>query len=182
VVGPRFLGFARGRARAVLERFRPWERRFRAAVVLEVGIAVAILAVTALLTNTSPPGSAAVPGVDRPSYAEPTPDPGSGFVTAEDINFSVWADPGTPGINSVNVLLQDKDGDPRTVQKVILRYKYLDKDLGVVEEEAAPVHPPDHYVASTSQLSLPGKWEVEVIVRREGVFDVRAAVQLNIGA
>jgi copper transport protein len=180
VFGPRFLGFARDRAQAVIDRFRPWERGFRAAVVLEVGIAVAILGVTALLTNTSPPGSAATDGQGTAAYATPTPNPGSGQVTVEDVNFMVWADPGSPGINSVNILLQDNDGDPKPVQKVLVRYKFLDDDLGVAEEEAAPVHPPDHYIASTSQLSLPGKWEVEVIVRREGLLDVRATVQIDI--
>jgi copper transport protein len=182
IVGPRFLGLARGRAQAVLERLRPWERRFRAAVVLEVGIAVAILAVTALLTNTSPPGSAAVDGQTPPTYATPTPNAESGQVSAGDMNMMIWADPGTPGPNSVNILLQDKDGDPKPVQKVIVRYTFLDENIGTSEEEATGVHPPDHYVASTNQLSLPGQWEVEVIVRREGVLDVRGTVELTIGA
>jgi copper transport protein len=182
IVGPRFVTLARGSARSVAVRFRPWEGRFRTAVALEVGIAIAILAVTALLTNTSPPGSAAVNGGNQPAYVAPTPDPGSGQATAGDLQMQVWADPGTPGPNSVNVLMQDKDGDPKPVQKVILRYKYLDQSIGVVEEEAAAVHPPDHYVVGTNQLSLAGNWEVEVIVRREGLLDVRATVQLTIGA
>jgi len=68
------------------------------------------------------------------------------------------------------------------VQKVILRFRNLDEDVGVSETEAPALHPPTHFVANTSDLSLPGKWEVEVIVRRQGLLDSRAKVQIEIGA
>jgi hypothetical protein len=66
------------------------------------------------------------------------------------------------------------------VQRVILRFRNLDEDVGVSQADAEPLHPPTHYVAQTSDMSLPGTWEVEVIVRREGVLDLRGTVELEI--
>ena len=86
------------------------------------------------------------------------------------------------GVNEVNILLDDKDGDQREVQRVIMRVKYLEDDLGVAEIDAEPFHPPIHYTVSTPQFSLPGNWEVEVIVRRDGVLDARATFEMNIQA
>ena len=65
---------------------------------------------------------------------------------------------------------------------VVVRYKYVDRNLGENEDFAQPFHPPTHYTLSTSQLSLAGKWEVEVIVRREGLLDARATFDLDVPA
>jgi copper transport protein len=185
IFGPRFLSFARDRAQAVLSRMRPWEWRFRVAVLAEVALAVTILGVTALLTNTSPPGSAQTDGTgtdNGSASAVPTPRPDSGFAVVDDMSISVWADPGMPGANQVNSLIVDQEGDQEAIQRVIFRFSYLEEDLGVSETEAQALHPPSHWIADTTDLSLPGNWEVEVIVRREGLLDTRATVELDITA
>jgi hypothetical protein len=74
------------------------------------------------------------------------------------------------------------NGDWRDVQKLILRFKDLDQDLGESEEEARPIHPPVHFIATTTQMSLPGKWQVQVIVRREGLLDTTAEIPIDITA
>ncbi len=185
IFGPRFLSYARAKAQAALARFRRWEGGFRVAVVAEIAILVAILGVTGLLTNTSPPGSAQgnqTGAPDNSANVVPTPQPDSGVAIVDDLSISVWADPGTPGNNAVNALVLDQKGDEETIQRVILRFKYLDQDLGVSQVEAEALHPPSHYVAETSDLSLPGKWEVQVIVRREGLLDTTGTVELDITA
>ena len=180
--GPRFVRYARERARALLQ-MRPWERAFRLGVIVEVGLAVVILGVTALLTSTSPQGSAEEDGaVAQPTSAVPTPTADSGFAIVDDLSISVWAEPGMPGANQVNALIIDQEGDEETIERVLLRFTYLEDDLGVSEVEALPLHPPSHYVADTTDLSLPGEWEVEVIVRREGLLDTIGKVQIEIGA
>ena len=180
VFGPRFIRLARERAQAAL-RLRPWMGAFRIALVLEVALAVVVLGVTALLTNTSPPGSAqgdsSVAGGASPA---PTPSAGSGFALVEDLSISVWAEPGSAGPNLVNTLVIDQGGDEETIERVMLRFKYLDEDIGVSEVQAEPTHPPTHFTAQTSDLGLPGKWEVEVIVRRDGLLDARGTVELEI--
>jgi copper transport protein len=176
VAGPRFLSLARERGGKVVTAL--WERRFRSAVAGELALVAAILAVAAVLTNTSPPGPAAG---GQSTIIQP---PSAGFASgrADDLDIAVWADPGTPGaLNDINILLTDLDGDKRPVQRVILRLTYQGDNLGTSEVFADPVHPPSHYVAfQVSQMSLPGEWEVEVIVRREGLLDVRTAVTLDL--
>jgi copper transport protein len=112
IFGPRFLEFARHKARALLE-MRPWEGAFRYALILEISLAFVVLAATALLTNTSPPGSAqgGDSSVSQPTNAAPTPSADSGFALVEDVTLSVWAEPAKAGFNDVNVLVIDQEGD-----------------------------------------------------------------------
>lgn len=183
IFGPRFMEFARQKARALLH-LRPWEGAFRVSLVLEISLAFIVLAATALLTNTSPPGAAQGDGsaVSKPTSAAPTPSADSGFALVDDLSLSVWADPAKAGVNDVNVLVIDQKGDEDPIDKVLLRFRYLGQDIGVSEAQAEPLHPPTHYVAQTTDMSLPGKWEVEVIVRRPGLNDARGKVQLAISA
>lgn len=180
VIGPRFLGYARAQAQHVMTRIQAWEGRLRLAVVAEVTLAAAILVATAILTNTPPPRGEA--GVLEPGTITTTNPTGQalGKARADDLDITVWADPGQPGINEVNVLLTDLNGDWRDVQKLIMRFKNLDQDLGESEEQAKPIHPPVHFIATSTQMSLAGKWQVEVIVRREGLLDTRAEIPINI--
>lgn len=182
VIGPRFLGYAKVQAQQLMGRIQAWEGRFRLAVATEVTLAAAILVATAILTNTPPPRGAA--GTLDSGTITTTNPTGQALGTAQvdDLDITVWADPGAPGINEVNVLLTDLNGDWKDVQKLIVRFKSLDQDLGESEEEAKPIHPPGHFIATTTQMSLAGKWQVEVIVRREGLLDTRAEIPIQIGA
>ncbi len=184
VVGPRFVRFAGQSAMHLLSRLSAWEGRFRMAVATEITLAAAILVATAILTNSAPPqGSAQTIGNGTGTITTITPTGQAlGSAVADDLNITVWADPGQPGVNEVNVLLNDLNGDWKNVQKVLLRFKDLDKDVGESEAEAKSIHPPVHFIATTSQMSLPGKWQVEVIVRREGLLDTRADIPINIPA
>ena len=182
VIGPRLLGYAKVHAQQLMGRIQVWEGRFRLAVAVELTLAAAILVATAILTNTAPPRGAAEsfdPGTI--STTNPTGQ-ALGKAVVDDLDITVWADPGAPGINEVNVLLTDLNGDWKDVQKLIVRFKNLDQDLGESEEEARPIHPPVHFIATTTQMSLAGKWQVEVIVRREGLLDTRAEIPIQIGA
>ena len=181
VIGPRFTSFARERAKEMLSRLPSWEWRFRLTVLAEVALAAAILFVTALLTNTPPPREAQ--GVD--TFETITTNPGNtplGTAIVDDLDITVWADPGKAGINEVNVLINDLNGDWKDVQKVIVRFTNLDQDLGESEEDAKSIHPPVHFIAATTQMSLAGKWQVEVIIRREGLLDTRAQIPITIGS
>jgi copper transport protein len=184
VIGPRFLRFTRERAQELLARVPALEGRLRLAVATEVALAAAILVATAILTNTPPPrGAASLLDPDAATITTTNPTGQAlGKAQSDDLDITVWADPGQPGINEVNVLLTDLNGDWRDVQKLIVRFKNLDQDLGESEEEARPIHPPVHFIATTTQMSLAGKWQVEVIVRREGLLDTRAEIPIQIGA
>ena len=185
VVRPRFVSFVFGGLKTASARILEWERRFRWAVTAEVGLAAAILVVAALLTETTIPASglsAGSNGVINLSQASPTPSSLAQSQQADDLTISLDVYPGKAGPNDVGVFLSDTDGDERAIQAVIVRYKYLDRNLGENEDFAEPFHPPTHYTLNTSQLSLAGEWEIEIIVQREGLFDARATFDVQVQA
>jgi copper transport protein len=184
IVRPRFLSFVFQGARTASERILAWERRFRWAVAAEVGFAVAILVVAALLTETSIPTRESAAGTNgsESTSGVPTPSTIAQSLQADDLNLQLDVYPGKAGPNEVGVFLNDTDGDERPIQTVALRFKYLDRNLGENEDFAQPFHPPTHYTLATSQLSLAGDWEIEVIVRREGLLDARGTFTVQVQA
>ncbi len=184
VVRTRFLSFVVRGAKAASARILSWERRFRWAVAGELAVALVILGVTALLTETSTPtpGSAAQSNVSTTASAVPTPSGLAQSVKADDLDISVDVYPGKAGPNEIGIFLNDSNGDERQVQNVIVRYKYLDQSLGENQDIAEAFHPPTHYILNTSQLSLAGAWQLEVIVRREGLLDARADFTVQVSA
>jgi copper transport protein len=182
VVRPRFVSFVLGGLKAASERILRWERRFRWAVTGEVGLAAAILVAAALLTETTIPTSSSAGDTNGISSTAgvPTPSGLAQSVRADDLDISLDVSPGIAGQNELNIFLNDADGDDRAVQNVIVRFKYLDESLGENEDFAEPYHPPSHYVLSTSQMSLTGSWEIEVLVRREGLLDARGTFTVQI--
>jgi copper transport protein len=184
VVRRHFLNFVWTGLRSA-SRVLLWERRFRWVVAAEVSFAVAILVIAALLTETSTPtrGTAAgTNGVVNLTQASPTPSSLAQSQEADDLTISLDVYPGKAGPNDLGVFLTDRDGDQKPVQNVIVRYKYLDRNLGENEDLAEPFHPPTHYTLRTSQLSLAGSWEIEVIVRREGLLDARGTFTVQVQA
>ena len=114
--------------------------------------------------------------------AVPTPSQLVQSIDAGDLNIALDIYPGRAGPNDLGVFLTDLDGDEKPVQNVIVRYKYLDKDLGENEDFAEAFHPPTHYTLNTSQLSLAGDWEIQIIVRREGLLDAKATFTVQVQA
>jgi copper transport protein len=184
IVRPRFLSFVFEGARTASTRILTWERRFRWAVAAEVGFAAAILVVAALLTETTIPTGGTAAGTNGGGSTAPVQTPGTAALStqADDLKLQLDVYPGKAGPNEVGVFLSDTDGDERPIQTIALRFKYLDRNLGENEDFAEPFHPPTHYTLSTSQLSLAGDWEIEVVVRREGLLDARATFTVQVQA
>ncbi|HXG41591.1 MAG TPA: copper resistance protein CopC [Dehalococcoidia bacterium] len=173
LVRPRLESLART-ARSALQALRPWEWRLRRAVLGEVCLAVAVVGITAFLVNTAPPASPTA------SAGQQEPVGVVNKARADDLSLTLLVNPGRAGPNWVQLYITDTNGDPRPVQLVLVRWRYLEQDLGTVEEQMEPLHPPEHYILETQQLSLPGRYQVQVIVRREGLLDSRATFQVDI--
>lgn len=141
-------------------------------VPAEAALAVAVLAVTAVLTETSPP-------VELPPVGAVTQEGILQTQTVDDLTITVSIDPGRAGQNRMDFYLQDNDGDQRAVQRLIVRLTYLDQRLGTTEDDATGVHP-THFVLEGSQLALPGRWRMDLVVRREGLRDARASFEFEV--
>jgi len=155
---------------AVLRRPPGWTpfRRERLPIVLlvEAGLAVFILVASSLLT-AAPPARGPEFEPPRPAVKPPT----SLTLQADDLLVTVMIRPNKPGLNILSVdALNTRRPLPAEILRVLVRLTYLEQDFGT---QTLTLDPEDTetYGLSTSALSLPGAWRVQVAVRRKGMED-----------
>jgi copper transport protein len=124
----------------------------------ELTLGVAVIAAAAAMAGISPP------------YAPAAPRPGAvavGTDFAGTVRARLTVDPATPGPNRFALRLTDPD-DGSTVQadEVTLRLTYLGGDAPPPSTLAMDRRGPGAFAADSSNLSLPGRWEVVALVRR----------------
>ena len=134
----------------------------------EFAIAVAVLAIVGLLSQTTP-----TRGVDTSQAG------GKYTATKEvsDIGVTLVVDPNQPGPNTFEVYLT---GAVETVERV--RLDFIPK--GKPDEEARLIldasNPPTFYVGQGAFLAQPGKWEVAVDLRRTRGNDLRIPFEVQV--
>jgi len=141
-----------------------WLRRLVAA---EVALAVLVTAAAAGLTSLEP--ARQVQSREEQQRAL------SFGETVQGTRIEGEIGPGAVGANRIAVRVADRSGDAVTdASKVLVRLKYLDRDLSPIEVTAVPVGG-GRYEAPPTVLSIAGAWQVEVEVSRPGAFDARTA-------
>jgi copper transport protein len=140
---------------------RAWERLTRI-VRLEVGGVVAVLLVTAVLVNLVPARVEAGLGVPYAAVLE----------LDDDHRVDLVVDPARPGRNEVHLYLLDEAGRPADIaQEVEVRFSLPGAEIGGLAREPMRAGP-GHYLQVGSELSIAGRWEVEVRVLVSD-FDLR---------
>jgi copper transport protein len=134
------------------------------AVTAEAGLAVLVILATAILTAVQPA---------REEYARKVL-PVTQSAQAEDVGVSVTITPARPGPNEFRVKLHGAITPPNEVQRVQLRFTNLDDDLGASLLTLTPREDGTFGAVSTN-ITVEGTWQVETIVRRRGLDDVRTA-------
>ena len=150
-------------------------RRFRLTVAGEVTLGATVLLLVGFLTVV-PPARVLVPPTQL------------GIVetgAAEDLRVQLRVDPGGAGVNTIEATLRDTGGQPVRpadgVEQLDFRFTLADGSLG--EQEARTEHGDDGiYSVRGAWLSLAGDWQVVVLVRRSGQFDVRVPIALTLPA
>ena len=90
--------------------------------------------------------------------------------------------PGRPGANLAEVRLADAAGQPvPDVQRVTLRFTYLDQELGSGNLVLQP-RDDGSYGAVTSNLSTEGSWQIETLIRQRGRDDVRVGFRTQVSS
>jgi copper transport protein len=134
-------------------------------VMLEAGVGIAILFATGIVT--------ASPAAVGPGYL-PYPDEAQTSVmtqSVEDMIISFSSKPNLPGQNIFLVrATSHRRPAPAEVAKVILRFTYLEEDLGTISVDAQEIDETAFRLGG-GYFSLPGRWHVDVAVRRLGVED-----------
>src|SRR5206468_8123977 len=100
----------------------------------------------------------------------------------EVVRATVRVQPGIAGLTRFDVFLADARGQPITnAEKVSLRFTMLTHNMGESELVAYPSGG-GHYVAQGGPLVMDGPWQIEAVVRRPGLADVRPVVVVPVGA
>jgi copper transport protein len=133
-------------------------------VLLETGLGILVLLLTGLLT--------AAPPAHGPEFA-PAPKQriDSMTHTVDDLVVSFSAKPNLPGTNVFTIrAASQRRPPPAEVLRLILRFTYLEEDMGTVSADAQLIGP-DLYQLGGNYFDRPGKWQVDVVVRRGGLED-----------
>ncbi|MFE1024804.1 copper resistance CopC/CopD family protein [Streptomyces sp. NPDC058818] len=161
----------------------------RRSVLAEAGIAVVLLAVTTVLTQTEPGRTEEEAKAANPSSAA-TPGPSSGAVTL-DMPFDtggqngkgvvrVELDPARVGANDMHLYVERPDGKAFDIPEVKVAFTQEAKDIGPLP--VVPDHiTTGHWSASGVQIPIAGDWEVAVTVRTSDIDQVTVSKNAQIG-
>jgi mono/diheme cytochrome c family protein len=144
--------------------------RFRVAVRGELGIAVIILIVAAILTGLSP----AREELARRMSGDIQSGPVDRQFNVSGLATRIQITPAVLGINRIAAQLPG--ADPSQVERVQLTFTYLDSELGS-QPVVLPPSPssPDTWETTSALLSQAGTWQAELLVRRTNQDDARTA-------
>ncbi|OEJ32862.1 copper resistance CopC/CopD family protein [Streptomyces subrutilus] len=182
------------RQRAALESARekrvrdadPDRAGLRRSVLAEAGVAVALLAVTTVLTSTEP-GRTVEQEASRGSTATAVPDRAVKITLPFDTggrdgkgNVRLELDPGRVGANTLHLWADSAAGTPLDLPEVKVSFTLPAKDIGplpLLPERAAP----GHWTASGVQLPLAGEWRIDVTVRTSDIDQTTVHKTVKIG-
>ncbi len=193
------------RQRALRDRARgeraaagsPARAGLRRSVVVETAVAVLVLVVTTMLTN-SPPGRVARAVADAPATAGAGAGASAGASAVpgrtEELRLpydtggrtanakgsaTVTVNPVATGPNAVTLKLTDSAGQPTEVPELELAFTLPDRDLGPLPVTLQPQGTGSW--TGTAQLPLNGVWVVSVTVRSSDIDQATATAQLKVG-
>jgi copper transport protein len=147
-------------------------RTLRTTVRLEAVLIVAVLAVTAVLVNTTPGGNIPVAPAG-PFQSSKTFRTGTVALTVT---------PNQAGYNSFHVDLAGADGRPADLaQKMTLEVKLPAKDLGPLQREMIKGGTGHFIVENVPLLSIPGDWEITLVARVSDFEQERITFQDTVG-
>ncbi|HEY8477381.1 MAG TPA: CopD family protein, partial [Chloroflexota bacterium] len=167
---PGLVAAAREPRRRVWEQVAALAASLRLVARAEVGIAILVILVAAVLANTPP---ARVPAITARGLElrEAIPDG----------QVHLLLTPGRPGRNVLDVTLNDSAGSPGDAERVFVELTFRDAELGTSELTLEPVGP-GRYRMETDALSLEGRWQLTVVVRRPGREDARAPFLIDLAS
>jgi copper transport protein len=160
-----------GAAAASAEAGRTRLALLRQSVGVEVVLAIAVLAVTALLVN-------AVPGASIGSGAaggEPFSTTVHGALTAVEISV----DPAAVGPAEVEITVTDHAGGVLEPEEVTASLTLPDRNLGPLDVPLTPTGP-GTYAAEDTEIPFAGTWLLEVDVRTSDIDQDQLAVDVPV--
>ncbi|MFD4758284.1 copper resistance CopC/CopD family protein [Streptomyces sp. NPDC058439] len=159
----------------------------RRSVLAEVGVAVALLAVTTVLTSTEPgrteeeaargSTAAAAPAAEGPVLLTLPFDTG-GQNGKGTVRMDV--EPARTGANEIHIWVDSTDGKAMDVPELKLAFTLESKDIGPLP--VTPVRLTEgHWTASGVQIPMAGTWKVAVTVRTSDIDQTTIDKNVKIG-
>ncbi|MFC8422370.1 copper resistance CopC/CopD family protein [Streptomyces sp. NPDC057236] len=164
----------------------------RRSVLAEAGIAVVLLAVTTVLTQTEPGRTEQEAAAAASASSSPSAPTGQGtgavtlnmpFDTGGENGKGVVTidlDPARVGDNDMHVHVEGPDGQAFDIPEVKVAFTLSAKDIGPLP--VVPDHiTTGHWSASGVQIPMTGDWKVEVTVRTSDIDQVTVSKNAKIG-
>ncbi|MER6618782.1 MULTISPECIES: copper resistance protein CopC [unclassified Streptomyces] len=164
----------------------------RRSVLAEAGIAVVLLAVTTVLTQTEPGRTEQEAAAAASASSSPSASTGQGtgavtlnmpFDTGGENGRGVVTidlDPARVGDNDMHVHVEGPDGQAFDIPEVKVAFTLSAKDIGPLP--VVPDHiTTGHWSASGVQIPMTGDWKVEVTVRTSDIDQVTVSKNAKIG-
>ena len=142
--------------------------KLRRTVILEVTLAVVVIAITAALVNVSPA---------RPA-AEST-GPFVADVPLGENNLNVLVQPAAVGENQIHLTATSPSGAPVRIKKMTVLFEQPARDIGPLEARARKLAP-GHFVVQGRQLSVAGEWTIDVAALVGEFKQIQGTVQLDV--
>ncbi|MEU0388034.1 copper resistance CopC/CopD family protein [Streptomyces chartreusis] len=163
----------------------------RRSVLAEAGIAVVLLAVTTVLTQTEPGRTEQEAKAATSSAASASPDTGASGALTLNMPFdtggqdgkgivTVDLDPARVGDNEMHVYVERPNGQTFDIPEVKVDFTLKAKDIGplpVVPDHIAT----GHWSANGVQIPMAGDWKVDVTVRTSDIDEVTVSKNAQIG-
>ncbi|WP_033309839.1 copper resistance protein CopC [Streptomyces iakyrus] len=163
----------------------------RRSVLAEAGIAVVLLAVTTVLTQTEPGRTEQEAKAASSSSASASSDTGASGALTLNMPFdtggedgkgivTIDLDPARAGDNEMHVFVERPNGRAFDIPEVKVEFTLKAKDIGplpVVPDHIAT----GHWSANGVQIPMAGDWQVDVTVRTSDIDEVTVSKNAQIG-
>jgi virginiamycin B lyase len=146
---------------------------FHRFVRIEAALGLIVLLAVGILTSLPP-------AVQQPPSADRDATPLILTNEAEGVRFTLRVSPAQIGSNTFEVTISDGNNDPITnAELVLVAFRYLERDMGEARARFNNVGKGEYALQGT-YLSLPGRWQLEVLVRRPSAYDAIARFEFNV--
>lgn len=142
--------------------------RLRRSVAIEVALGAVVIAVTAVLVNLSPARVEA--GVTGPFTTD---------VALGDNTLNVLVDPNEVGENIVHLTATSSDGSPAEIEAMKTRFSMPGEGIGPLIAEGRELGP-GHFVVQGHQLSVPGRWVIQIEARVDRFTNLTSTVEVTV--
>lgn len=144
-------------------------RSFWRSIAAELAIGMLVLAAVGAMTSVAP---------SKTAWAEQEKLGEIRYTSAPGVDLRIQVAPAQIGDNEFAVDVHDKRAGAAPPE-VLLRFSMQGMEMGQVET-TLPASDNGRYLTRGNYLSMGGRWNIEVILRREGMADVRQTFAMDI--